>query len=579
MTGGFFIDIDIGCSGKNAAACASRGTPCFEAGNVAAWSDEPLISLGSAGCVLGHVFSRDRASKRVTSFTPDERMAAVRSGGQLLLDRYWGGYILVLVRDDGAVEVLRSPSGLPPCYWRRANANILLSDSVVSLAAPGATSVDFAEVARLLSGIDAPGEATCLSGIRELTAGRSLTVAAGGIAMRTRWSPFDHIAVDTSRSFEESAAELRATLLECVGAWSACFGQVAIGLSGGLDSSLVAAAAAHTGARPLCVTMFGEDADGDERHHARSLALWAGLQLFEHRYDLGDIDPARPPAADHPWPNTDYFRQSIEAIHGRVQEAHSFEAIFTGNGGDGIFCSMRSALPLIDRYRAEGIGAGLIATLRDMCDLTGSTATEVLLTAVRRYRSDRGRHSVLHDYSGLTGPMVERLCKDSVIHPWRDAPDEALPGKTTHVAFLMRSHRAIELYPRAIGPIHVAPLLSQPIVELCLSLPTWQALRGGRNRAVAREAARHLLPEDIRLRTSKGGPGGFNYAIYLEHRHAIHRMLSNGLLVRSGVLDRSFLDAATDPTWRGVDRVQRIMGFAAAESWARWWSGEAAGLS
>src|SRR3546814_16146244 len=85
----------------------------------------------------------------------------------------------------------------------------------------------------------------------------------------------------------------------------------------------------------------------------------------------------------------------------------------------------------------------------------------------------------------------------------------------------MRTQQGVELYPRAVSPPHIAPLLSQPIVELCLSIPTWMWISGGLNRAVARKAFEGRLPAIITRRTHKGGPGGFDLAIYRRNRAAL----------------------------------------------------------
>src|SRR3546814_18791962 len=45
--------------------------------------------------------------------------------------------------------------------------------------------------------------------------------------------------------------------------------------------------------------------------------------------------------------------------------------------------------------------------------------------------------------------------------------------------------------------------------SLCLSIPTWQWVRGGRDRAVARAAVADLIPALIAQRRTKGGPTGF----------------------------------------------------------------------
>lgn len=83
-----------------------------------------------------------------------------------------------------------------------------------------------------------------------------------------------------------------------------------------------------------------------------------------------------------------------------------------------------------------------------------------------------GAHLPRYNELGLEREMLARIEVQGFSHPWLSAPAEALPGKTVHVAFLMRAQNSLELYPRRSAPPHIAPLLSQPIVELCLSIPT-----------------------------------------------------------------------------------------------------------
>src|SRR3546814_10908837 len=61
--------------------------------------------------------------------------------------------------------------------------------------------------------------------------------------------------------------------------------------------------------------------------------------------------------------------------------------------------------------------------------------------------------------------------------------------------------------------------------------PTWMWISGGLNRAVARKAFEGRLPAIITRRTHKGGPGGFDLAIYRRNRAALLEQLRGGLLV------------------------------------------------
>src|SRR3546814_10903496 len=187
---------------------------------------------------------------------------------------------------------------------------------------------------------------------------------------------------------------------------------------------------------------------------------------------------------------------------------------------------------------AQGPRHGLFDTLRDLSDLTGASGATILRHAWDRYR-DCSRPVKLHrDTSGLSSAAIAELDVPRPPHPWMDAPEVTPPGKAAHARLLARAHRSIELYPRRSHPQHVAPLLSQPIVETSLSIPTSQWIEGGRDRAVARAAFKSIVPVQLLRRPAKGGPGGFMQSIFQAHAEHAGHMLRHGLLGRAGLLSR-----------------------------------------
>src|SRR3546814_18111668 len=63
-----------------------------------------------------------------------------------LVSDYWGGYVAVLKRPDGAIATFRDPSGLLPCYYREEGADIKLSSDAAELGRRG--GVDYEAIAR-----------------------------------------------------------------------------------------------------------------------------------------------------------------------------------------------------------------------------------------------------------------------------------------------------------------------------------------------------------------------------------------------------------------------------------------------
>lgn len=572
MAGGFRIEIALR---PDIAPGARRGiepSPDFLSGRVALWSHEPFIPAGASTILLGHLFRKGPPSSRVFGLDAASAAGLCEDRGRMLLSDFWGGYLLIHADPTGAIHVLRDPSGGLPCYIRREAERVILAGDIGDLVTPGDAAVDYRELARTLASGDARGRKTCLARVEELIAGECLVAKDGAVRTETWWSPFDHMAY-SGGDLSELAEQLRETVADCVGTWASCYSSILLGASGGLDSSIVAAAAAPRATRLTALTLVGPGADGDERRYSRVLANGIGMDLRDAAYDLAHIDVERAVAPHLPWPVAPIFKQSIEAIHRRFEAELSLDAHFSGNGGDGIFCSVRSAVPLLDRFLAEGLRPPLAATIRDIGTVTGANDMAVLRHAWSRCRRNRGQHVPRFDAAGLHGGLVAELEEEGPTHPWLQSDSSVLPGKTVHATYLMRTHKSIELYPRAEAPPHVAPLHAQPIVELCLSIPTWMWIAEGRNRAVARKAFEGWLPPLVIDRTSKGGPGDFHLMIYREYREALHAMLRDGVLAGADVFDRALLDEREDPSWRGTARRHRILALAAAESWARWWSG------
>lgn len=568
MAGGFRIEIAFAQDASRNLS-HTMGPADFCSANMSIWSREPMLRLDAQSVIIGRLFmGADR-----TDILDRAGSDLAADKGRRLVRHYWGGYVFVHRGRDGVARVFRDPSGALPCYVKRDADRISLAGDITDLVSPGPGRVDIGEVARVLSSGDARGRRTCIDGVDELIAGECLVVANGAVTLESWWTPWDHVAPNAGATFQDLAEDLQATVQGAVGAWARSFPSILLGVSGGLDSSIVAAAAAPIASRLTCLTLCGPDADGDERRYAAAMSNHLGLDLREEPRALGDIDVGRAAAPNHPWPIVPLGRQTNEAIHDRMRKRMPIDAFFTGNGGDAVLCSLRSAIPFIDRVLAEGPSPRLSTTLLDICLLTGADRRTVLRHAWDRYRRDGARHQIRFNASGLTQSAAKEARAGGASHPWLMPPRDILPGKTVHAAYLMRAQKSIELYPRALSPPHVAPLISQPVIELCLSIPTWMWVSGGQNRAVARRAFETTLPSLITARASKGGPGGFDILIYRRNKDELHERLRRGILARDGIFDPALLDLPEDPSWRGVERIQRILEFAAAENWVRWWSG------
>jgi asparagine synthase (glutamine-hydrolysing) len=86
------------------------------------------------------------------------------------------------------------------------------------------------------------------------------------------------------------------------------------------------------------------------------------------------------------------------------------------------------------------------------------------------------------------------------------------------------------------------PLISQPIIEVCLRTPTYTLIDGGWDRSTARRAFADLLPREIVRRRAKGGADHLAREILDANASFIRERLLGGTLSREKLIDRRQLE-------------------------------------
>jgi asparagine synthase (glutamine-hydrolysing) len=130
---------------------------------------------------------------------------------------------------------------------------------------------------------------------------------------------------------------------------------------------------------------------------------------------------------------------------------------------------------------------------------------------------------------------------------------------------------------RGVNPVVEAadlihPLLSQPVLEAVLPIATWDLVRGGRERGLARAVFADRVPEAILARRSKGQLSAYFAKLVASNLDFLRPHLIDGCLADAGVLDRRALEAALTEDaliWQ-ADAVD-LLNAAAVESWVRHW--------
>jgi asparagine synthase (glutamine-hydrolysing) len=535
-----------------------------------------------AGVVLGKLFSADLGKENLDCIEQlDERATGeiLRTGGRHLVRNFWGGYVALLADSQARCGyALRDCSGKIPCYYRRfRNVTIVFADilDLAPLELPALT-VNWEYLAAFIYSSQAQVHACAFNEVHEILAGECLRVQGHSVSQAALWDPRTICRQRRIDRYEAAVAELREVTQKCIDAWAPSYDPMLLGLSGGFDSAVVLGSLSHSPARQgiTCFNQYTAAPLEDEREYARAAAVRAGVRLLEvpmhsaaDRFDsrLLSAPQTCKPAV------TALFRLLEINLVNRIADEAGARTLWTGQGGDHIFLQTADIWSAADYLETRGLGPGFITAVRDAAVLSRQPYWFVLRSAFSRRRGARPALSSLAQEACFVAPTALPGDVDEYVsHPWvADAGD--LPrGKQMQIRFLsqvVNRHRPIARLERA--PQH-HPLLSQPLMEVCLQIPTYHLLRGGRERGLAREAFADRVPAQILRRRDKGSTVSHATEMLRQSEPFVRELLLDGVLAGAGVIVRKELEPyiVHGQPFR-EDHLMPLLACIAAEVWVR----------
>lgn len=540
-------------------------------------SSVKMFAAAGTGCqpvsedavVIGPVFSRDSWRPGIEPACPPSALAWPETC-QELLDHYWGDYLLIQAASNGAagVNLMRDPSGGMPCYYA-ISEGVGFATSDISLAIELGLyrrRIDWDSVAYCLSYPGIKTRATALRDVSELLPGCSLHVALSTVTTTQEWTPWHFVAEGHRHTnLDDAALAIRGAVSSVVAAWASIDDAILMELSGGLDSSIVAACLAGANERVTCCNVVAPVPGGDERQYATQLVARLGLSLeTEHlSLDAECVDFDQPASAVSP--RMGVLQHAVAQVMESVGRRNGASSYYSGGGGDTVFCYLTGATPAADAIRERGVRAGL-AAVRDLTTLHQCTlwkaARLTLRKLVRPVRPPSTPDTSFLNPSAVTAAVAE--------HPWFDAPADALAGDRERIFDLAGNQLFRDIVFRGPNPSIRLPLLSQPVVEACLAVPSWMWISGGRNRAVARAAFEDVLPPEVLNRKSKGTFVAYLGALFRRNKDQIRTRLLSGQLREQRFLDADALNRFFESEPPPRDQTfTRVLALLTVENWLR----------
>ena len=384
--------------------------------------------------------------------------------------------------------------------------------------------------------------------------------------------------IQTGETGLKAAGHLRATSAMVVQARAARYETVHVSLSGGLDSAIVLACLAGATGTGRVGALHYRLASGDlsEAAEARAAAAFAGIPL-----EIAEIAPNRdlPDVTAHPATARPYRSFIGETpFPSRRRDPDGRAALFTGQGGDHLFLERRSPLAFADHVLAHGLTAETLPALLRAARLSQRSIWDVLLACLPALAFGR-RESVMqsairHRQETVAALLHGRTRLDGAFPEWAGAARGLPPAKFLQVSSLPHMVQVADAASHPDAPDLVHPLISQPLMTLCLRLPVSLLSANGESRGLARQAFDGMIPDRIRRRMTKGSASGFFMEFLEANAGPLGDALRSGVLIELGLIDRTDLAGMTRQARAGVHGLGRSLLIAyTIEAWLRTWTG------
>lgn len=569
-------------------AIASDGLQVLHAGARSRSSQVYLLDQ-NAGVVLGCVFNRslsvDRFDARCdsddTTFDVGETQKIRQSKGRHLTNHYWGRYVAILRGDDDVrIRIIRDPTGAMPCFATKFRDIDIVCSHIEDCAALDLIkcTINWDHIAAYQWFQNVVTKETGLDSVRQVLAGECLEIRDDSrhTSAAFYWSPDRICDAGLVEDREQALRKLRDVIQYCVDAWSSQYCTILHELSGGLDSAVVLACLSESLGKTnvVCENYYTQSAQGDERTFARIAAESAGVELIETLLSPPSQTPDRIfDQTKVATPKLMRLITAVEPIREHIVSERGIEAVFSGQGGDHFFESIKTPLIAAEYGWRHGLRPEILRVIADTSRFTRSPLWSVIAAVIRfglshRYEDpyDRLRPPPL-----VSAAVADAMGPNSIRHPWIDSAKHLPGSKLLQIFNIIDSQNFYRTPCRHSDTVH--PLISQPIIELCLQIPSYVLTYDGIDRALVRDAFTGLVPQEITGRTLKGGTTNIFNRLLVGNLPFIREYLLGGLLVGEGVLDHAKTEASLTEEKLICEPYLLIPVLSAfrAEAWLRTW--------
>ncbi len=459
----------------------------------------------------------------------------------------------------GTLLLAKDHMGQKPLFFVVQGEELLFASEIKSLLASGRidTQPDLDALWHYMSLRFIPDRYTLFEGIEKLPAASTLLFRDGRVSIESYWSPSYRDKLTGSES--EIAEELEELLLQTVKMHMLSDVPVGAFLSGGIDSSLVAAMMAKSSGAGFPTFSIGVKEQGfNELPFARMVSERYGLEAHERvvEADLIHLMPSMIYHLDEP---SDPFGVGIYLVSEVASE--QVKVVLTGDGGDENFAGYDrfAGQRLVDAYclLPEWVRRQVMSRLVKLVPESfgyKSLAQKVAWVNAMSFHDHGGRYAHAMSFlrftpeakEGLfTGKARERITDgDSVgkILRYFDSTNvDELVDRMLYTDLMTRMPDHLLSIVDRMAMAHSLetrpPLIDYKVVEFAASIPSSMKLQGRDLKHILKVVASRYLPRELIYRQKQGF--GFPLGIWMrtELRDFMRRLFAQSRFVQHGLFE------------------------------------------
>ena len=520
-----------------------------------------------------------RGRRFATASDTEVLLAAYELDGEAAFDRLRGQFAFVIWDARGGRErlvAMRDPLGIKPLHYSFEDGLFLFGSEPRAILAHRSAARDIDEhgLRLYLRYRFIPSPLTAWRGIHKLRPGELLVLEDGCLALRRTW----RIAADAVECEHDPEVARRAFAEDferAVESQRVADVPIAAFLSGGVDSSAVAATLACASRRPITTFTIGfAAARYDESPYAAEVAERIGSEHVRHEMRIEDaasvIDEILA-QLDEPFGDPSLLPTWLLCRGAAAR----FKVVLSGDGGDELFAGYGytfNALGILEWPRAlrglHPLLRRLRAPTRDPSRWRGDDprvddAYLRELTEVDRRAAAKLEGPRLAGAGPGIDPLRQALERHRELPPFSRL---LLADLDAHLAdfYLAKVERASMAHGLEVR----VPFLDRDLVELCARFSAALRLAGGRPKGLLKDVMSDRVPATVLERRKQGFVPPLKHWFDEGFGARARRDLLDGAAVQGGFLDREELASMLDPG-RRLRRASRVWRLLVLEHWLR----------